>query len=116
MLGTLVQVSNTVIHPQYNSSINDYDIGVIILEKPFDLTCPDIASVAMSTSNAATAAGTMARVAGWGTTKEGNLLGSLTLEAVDLPIVGNDVCNAAYGGGITDRMICAGLTEGNIFQ
>lgn len=56
-------------------------------------------------------AGTLSRVSGWGAISEGGP-GSPTLQAVSVPVVTNAACNAAYGGGITDGMICAGLPQG----
>lgn len=48
---------------------------------------------------------------GWGSTEEGGAL-PLQLQAVDVPIVSQEECRAAYGSAaVTDRMICAGLIE-----
>lgn len=37
---------------------------------------------------------------------------SASLYKVDVPIVDRDTCNDAYGGDITDGMVCAGLEAG----
>jgi hypothetical protein len=50
-------------------------------------------------------------VSGWGATAEGGSSAAI-LQKVRVPIVSNTTCNAAYGGGITANMLCAGLVEG----
>ncbi|XP_035599093.1 polyserase-2-like isoform X4 [Oncorhynchus keta] len=59
-------------------------------------------------------AGTTSWVTGWGTIRSGVSLPSpKTLQEVDVPVVGNRLCNFNYGvGSITDNMICAGLAAG----
>lgn len=83
------------------------------LESPLDLSPVAVATIGMPVQGAGTAAGISSRVSGWGAISEGGP-GSPVLQAVAVPIVSNADCNAAYGGGITDGMICAGYTEGNI--
>jgi len=45
-------------------------------------------------------------VMGWGTTKYGGCVSDVLLE-VDVQTVTDDSCNEAYGGQITDAMLCA---------
>merc|ERR1711989_70494 len=62
-----------------------------------------------------TAAGSMVTVTGWGTTSEGALGLPNVLHKVDVPVVSDEECNAAYGAAgyaAADSMICAGLPEG----
>merc|ERR1712198_688915 len=62
-----------------------------------------------------TAAGSMVTVTGWGTTSEGALGLPNVLHKVDVPVVSDEECNAAYGAAgyaVADSMICAGLPEG----
>ncbi|MBI4350181.1 MAG: serine protease [Elusimicrobia bacterium] len=49
--------------------------------------------------------------AGWGTTSESGSL-SKNLLKVTVPFVTQEACEAAYPGGVTDSMICAGFPEG----
>ena len=51
-------------------------------------------------------AGQMATVTGWGTLQSGGNQPA-ALNEVDVIVQTNDQCNSAYGGGITDNMICA---------
>lgn len=56
--------------------------------------------------------GTLTQVTGWGATKEnGNT--NKYLQTVNVPIVSNEDCYNAYGGGINATMICAGVEKGN---
>merc|ERR1712018_979621 len=49
-------------------------------------------------------------VSGWGTLESGAQSLPTNLQWVAVPTVTNAACNTAYGGGITDNMICAGLS------
>lgn len=81
------------------------------LVSALNLAPAGVATIGMPVQSAGTAVGTNARVSGWGATSEGGP-GSATLLAVYKPVVSNAACNAAYNGGITDGMICAGVPEG----
>ncbi|XP_049809290.1 trypsin delta-like [Schistocerca nitens] len=65
----------------------------------------------VSLGNSELAAGTAVTITGWGDLSYG---GNHTeqLLAVTTHIVERSECNAAYGGRITERMICAGEKEG----
>lgn len=82
------------------------------LVSALDLSPAGVAIIGLPAQDAGVAAGTSARVSGWGATQEGGS-GSITLQAVSVPVVTNAECNAAYGGGITNGMLCAGFPEGN---
>jgi len=111
--GQLIQVASVNNHPQYNPFTLNNDVSIMHLATPFDLSPAGVATIGMPAQGAGTAAGTLARVAGWGAIFEGGP-GSPTLLAVSKPVVTNAACNAAYGGGITDGMICAGVLEGGL--
>merc|ERR1712233_276310 len=53
----------------------------------------------------------MSTVTGWGTTSSGGSTSNVLLE-VDVQVISNSECNAAYGG-ITDNMLCAADASGN---
>lgn len=91
-------------HPSYSG--NDYDYCLVHVSSPSTKT-PIAIDVGTSDH-----AGENSVVLGWGTTSFGGS-DSETLLEVTVPVVTNAVCNASYGG-ITDRMICAGLAAGGI--
>jgi trypsin len=59
-------------------------------------------------------AGHNAVVTGWGTLSSGSSSLPTQLQVVTVPIVSRAECNDAYAeyGGITENMICAGVTGG----
>lgn len=100
-------------HPLFNRSTLDYDYAVIQLSgdskfRTIDLNKVEIAipEVDQAPMNVWTS--------GWGTVSEGSSSLPNLLNKVEVPLVTTKACNAdtAYNGGITDRMICAGLVQG----
>lgn len=109
--GIVTRVERIVQHEQYNSSITDNDVALVFVSPPFPLsTNLKIASIELATEQPA--AGTVATVSGWGATAEGGF-SSAQLQRVQVPLVANDVCQAAYDWRpITDGMLCAGAPDG----
>ena len=107
-------LSQIIVHPQYNSNTQDYDMALLHFTTPatFNSAVAPIA-LAASTDNALYDAGVNAIVSGWGTTSSSGAV-SYILRKVTVPIVTNASCNANYGGGITARMVCAGLPQGGV--
>lgn len=106
-------VSTVIVHPDYNPSGDDSDIALLRLASPVTLG-PSVGIVPLVSSpahDALVAPGVSSLVSGWGATAEGGSSATI-LQKVRVPIVSNATCNAAYGGGITANMLCAGLTEG----
>ncbi|KAJ6639625.1 Trypsin-3 [Pseudolycoriella hygida] len=110
-VGQLIQVASVTNHQSFNPITLNNDIAVMRLELPLDLAPAGVAAIGMPAQGAGAAAGTIARVAGWGATSEGGP-SSPVLRAVNVPVVSNAQCNAAFNGGITTAMLCAGVTEG----
>jgi len=108
--GQLIQVASVVNHPSYNPFTLNNDVSIMHLVSAL-LPGSGIASIGMPVQGAGTAAGTMARVAGWGALSEGGA-GPPNLQYVEKPVITNAQCNSLYGGGVTDGMICAGFPEG----
>uniref|UniRef100_A0A667XFI7 Peptidase S1 domain-containing protein n=1 Tax=Myripristis murdjan TaxID=586833 RepID=A0A667XFI7_9TELE len=102
-------LSQIIRHPDYSSITNDNDIALLRLSSPVDFT-DYIRPVCLAAAGSVFPAGTTSWVTGWGNIVP--LPAPQRLQEVDVPIVSNTVCNANYGGGITDNMICAGLSEG----
>jgi trypsin len=92
-------------HAKYNSGTMDFDYALIRLNGKSKFA-------PIPLNQAALTAGLELTVAGWGATKEGNYRLPAKLQKVSVPLVDKDVCNAAYGGEITDRMVCGGLPQG----
>ncbi|XP_071750355.2 transmembrane protease serine 9-like [Centroberyx gerrardi] len=105
-------VSQIIKHPDYDDISNNNDMALLQLSSPVDFT-DYIKPTCLAADGSSFDAGTTSWVTGWGTINSGVPLPSpQRLQEVDVPIVSNSQCNTNYGGGITENMICAGLSEG----
>merc|ERR1739844_6653 len=99
-------ISNTDL--PYNSNSLNNDWVIVKLDSPLELN-DDIQPACLPSADYLPATATEARcfTSGWGTLSSG---GSSTnnLQYVRVPAITNAQCNSAYGGSITDAMICAG--------
>uniref|UniRef100_A0A194AKC8 Putative trypsin-3 n=1 Tax=Pinctada fucata TaxID=50426 RepID=A0A194AKC8_PINFU len=102
--GQEFNVEKIVVHRRYNSRTIDYDIAILQLEQA--VAYSDTVSPVCLT-NVEAASNEQCTTTGWGTLQSGGSLSDVLME-VEVPIVGRTECNNAYGGDITNRMICAG--------
>ncbi|XP_062818565.1 trypsin-3 [Anolis carolinensis] len=104
-----IQVEKAIPHPQYNSRNIDNDFMLIKLAQPVTFnafvqpieispTCPIV--------------GTQCVVSGWGNLQTAGVEYPDALQCLDVPILSESTCHAAYPGRITSNMFCAGYTEG----
>lgn len=104
-------VSSIISHPRYSSRTNNNDIALLRLSRIVTFT-DFIRPVCLAGSESEFSPGLIAWVTGWGAMNEDVPLAfPQRLQEVNVPIVSNEDCNAAYGI-ITSNMICAGLSEG----
>lgn len=104
--GTVTLPHRQWYHPSYSSTTIDNDIAVITLANPVKAT-----PIRMTTSGdtASYAAGTSAKVYGWGRTSSTSEDISETLKTATLPIQSDATCTGYYGGEfIKGHMVCAG--------
>lgn len=108
-------VSQIIIHPDFNPKTSDNDIALIKLSSPVEQT--PITLVAQD-DETFTTTGVINRIIGWGETNSDILQSNFpdTLMQADVPIISNDDCNAleSYDGLVTPNMICAGHKTGGI--
>jgi hypothetical protein len=93
-------------HPSYNATTIDNDIAVVTLAGPVKAT-----PIRMTTSGdtASYAAGTNAKVYGWGRTSSTSQDISDTLKSATLPIQSDSTCTGFYGSEfVKGHMVCAG--------
>lgn len=105
--GEVKTVRQIIIHPQYDSSIADYDFALIELNSdsgktPIALNSQEIPILPFGLI--------MSTTAGWGDTQTNDHFPD-KLRKVDVPLVTYQKCQSSYGT-ITDRMICAGYDQG----
>lgn len=98
-----------IAHPKYNASTTDFDFALIELSKDSSHTPVALNTTEIAISDSGTPI--MSTVAGWGTTSEGSYSLPNLLQRVDVPLVSATSCAKSYPK-ITDRMICAGYTDG----
>ncbi|XP_069679942.1 trypsin alpha-like [Periplaneta americana] len=106
--GSVHSVEKVVIHSQYSGE--DYDIALIKVSQPFvysDSVQP------ISLTSVAPATETPVVVSGWGDLSSGGPAPT-QLQQVQVNIIDYNECNDDYllYGGITPRMICAGVPQG----
>lgn len=105
--GESIQAITISVHPDYDS---DHDVAILQLERQAVLGSP--IPYARPGDEALYAPGTLATVTGWGLTSEGGS-GSNELREVQIPILDDAQCAAAYGSS-TDAAteFCAGYPQG----
>ncbi|MEU6608481.1 serine protease [Streptomyces shenzhenensis] len=109
--GTVSRVSRIWINPGYTDATNGDDVAVLTLSTSMPYTT---ASYVSSAQTGVYAAGTTARVVGWGTTSE-NGSSSNQLRTATVPVVSDSSCRTSYGSDFVQTdMVCAGYTSGGV--
>ncbi|QNP69400.1 serine protease [Streptomyces roseirectus] len=107
--GTVSRVGDIWIHPDYTDVTNGDDVAVLTLSTSMPYTTAPYVSSAQTNVYAA---GTTARILGWGTTSE-NGSSSNQLRTATVPVVSDSGCGSAYGSDfVRSDMVCAGYTSG----
>ena len=105
--GTVSRVSKIWINPDYTDATNGDDVAVLTLSTSMPYTT---ASYVSSSQTGVYAAGTTARIVGWGTTSESGS-SSNQLRTATVPIVSDSSCASSYGSDfVASDMVCAGYT------
>lgn len=106
-----IGIKRIIVHPDYNIVQDDSDIALLELE-----TASRFEPIPLYTGQD-TLEGQNGIAMGWGYLRSSGKPANI-LQEVSLPIVSNEVCNAAfnentdYSTSITDNMLCAGFLEG----
>ncbi|MEY9995355.1 secreted trypsin-like serine protease [Streptomyces sp. V4I8] len=109
--GTVSRVSDIWVHPDYTDATEGNDVAVLTLSTSMPYTT---ASYVDSSDTGVYAAGTTARIIGWGTTSS-NGSSSNQLRTATVPIVSNSSCASSYGSDfLSSDMVCAGYTSGGV--
>ncbi|MFD9195867.1 S1 family peptidase [Streptomyces phaeochromogenes] len=109
--GTVSRVSKIWINPSYVDAEQGDDVAVLTLSTSMPYTPISYVS---SSETSVYAAGTTARILGWGTTSSGGS-SSNQLRTATVPTVSNATCSTAYGSSyISSDMVCAGYTSGGV--
>jgi len=111
--GTVRTASKIWIHPSYNSSTMTSDVAVLTLAVAQPYTT---ASYVSASQTGVYAAGSTARIIGWGTTSSGRS-SSNQLRTATVPVVADSVCgsSSSYGSEfVASSMVCAGYSSGGV--
>ncbi|MEU5537993.1 serine protease [Streptomyces sp. NPDC020362] len=109
--GTVSKVGKIWINPDYTDATNGDDVAVLTLSTAMSYTP---ASYVSSSQTGVYAAGTTARILGWGTTSE-NGSSSNQLRTATVPVVADSSCKSSYGSDfVQSDMVCAGYTSGGV--
>jgi hypothetical protein len=105
--GEFFNVTDVIVHPQYNASSSNNDIALLRLSRDATDHLPAML-IDDATEGTWAAPNDMSTVTGWGALSSGG--GSPdTLQEVDVPILSNNTCQQMYPfENITDGMLCAG--------
>jgi len=96
--------------PRYNPSTTNYDFALCKLSSPVDIGTDVV--LQLNDDNSEPDTGDDLIVMGVGALREGGA-GPKVLHHVEVPVVSNQQCNknSAYGGDITEMMLCAGYPD-----
>ncbi|MEU6777095.1 serine protease [Streptomyces sp. NPDC046759] len=107
--GTVGKVGKIWVDPDYTDATNGDDVAVLTLSTSMPYKPVSYVS---STQTGVYAAGTTARILGWGTTSE-NGSSSNQLRTATVPVVSDSSCKSSYGTDfVQSDMVCAGYTSG----
>ncbi|KAI5089565.1 transmembrane protease serine 13 isoform X1, partial [Silurus meridionalis] len=104
-------IADIIIHESYNPNTHDNDIALLKLTQPINFTSA-VLPVCLPAYDQVIYAGTQCWTTGFGTTQEGEALGSSHLMEVAVDVFDKSLCNDAYKGLISDDMLCAGDLNG----
>ncbi|MBV2355713.1 serine protease [Streptomyces sp. J2-1] len=109
--GTVSRVSRIWVNPDYTDATNGDDVAVLTLSTAMPYAPVSYVSPSQT---GVYAAGTTARVLGWGTTSE-NGGSSNQLRTATVPVVSDASCRGSYGSDyVQSDMVCAGFSSGGV--
>jgi len=109
--GTVSKVSGIWVNPDYTDATKGDDVAVLTLSTSMPYTP---AKYVTSADTSVYAAGTTARILGWGTTSE-NGSSSNQLRTATVPVVADSGCQSSYGSDfVQSDMVCAGYSSGGV--
>lgn len=108
--GTVANVANVWVEPDYHSADTGDDVSVLTLDQPVPYPPLPLADAG---DDGLYAPGTKSEILGWGNTSEGGGASNYLLRA-NVPLTSDDVCGKAYGSYDKNKMVCAGYDQGGV--
>jgi len=109
--GQTVKIKKIHMHPNYNDNTLRNDVALLELQGSVDSGIPRAQLASTQITNQLAGPNDIVTVSGWGALSE-NGRSPNELHEVQLPVVSNGECKAAYDGDVHTTQICAGLREG----
>ena len=107
-------VDQICLHPNYDYRTLDYDLALIHLKTPLTSFNEFVTPVCLPRHDSVTPVGTYCWVTGFGKTEEDSLL-SNHLRQARVPTITRQKCREQHPSRVvSDRMFCAGYSEGGI--
>ncbi len=108
--GTAASVDRILMHPEYNGESYDQDLALLHLSSA--VAIEPLAPIGYS-AMASLPSGISLTVMGWGATRDTIPYNyPQILQQVAIPLISDVSCSAAYAGGISGNMFCAGVLAG----
>ncbi|XP_028131101.1 trypsin-2-like [Diabrotica virgifera virgifera] len=110
--GIIIPVKTAILHPQHRSENEDYDVAILRLDTPFNLSS-SIQPAKLPKGNEQLVVGWVGNVTGWGAISNNFPDMSDTLRMIGLPVLPIEWCKSRYiSVSLTPRQFCAGFKEG----
>nr|AYV99585.1 venom polypeptide [Dolopus genitalis] len=109
--GQKVKLTKFIEHPKFHPRTLDYDVAILLLAKPL-VFGEGVQPIRLPASGQKQPTAAMGTISGWGRTEEKGKLSTI-MRFAQLPILERDYCDT-HVAGFTDRMICAGYSQGGI--
>lgn len=106
--GKVIRVTKQIIHNQYDPDRTDHDFMILKLAEPVPTGTP----IARLHNRDDLQNNDSVHVIGWGNTNANGFKPAKVLQHVEVKYIPNNECNQAYGGEITNAMLCAGEDNG----
>jgi secreted trypsin-like serine protease len=103
-VGVSTDVSYFVLHPNYNATTLDNDIGLVKIKVPLKF---DENQAPIALSEDFLEDGTDVTLSGWGVLNDEGDTETANLNYVNLVVISNNECNEYYEDFVTDNMVCA---------
>lgn len=108
-----MRVKKIIRHPQYEPTGDEYDFALLQLAEKTAYEPIPVFSGLAATGISETLSGEPATVIGWGSTTGTGASYPASLQQVEVLVVENSTCSAAYDpGAIGQSMLCAGYADG----
>ncbi|XP_075467609.1 serine protease 57-like isoform X2 [Ascaphus truei] len=108
----MFRVQASVTHPEYNPNTFQGDILLLKLNGSARVS-PSVRTLSLPRAGSDVTPGSRCSVAGWGDVSDFGT-SPRTLMETDVDIISRVACNVSWGGGISNRMLCAASPEARV--